>query len=117
MSVGGVVTRGWGGAVFGWANCCSWVAVYAYRLVDGDVAPALGVKEGMGEGSGLLSFLLRMVMMLRIITIWATWHVRRRRLRALAGGGDGASTCCWRCRLRVVRCVWAADGNGECGGK
>ena len=59
LSVGGVVTRGWGGAVFGWVNCCSWVAVYAYRLADGDVAPALGVKEGMGEGSGLLSFLLR----------------------------------------------------------
>ena len=76
LSVGSVVTRGWGGAVFGWANCCSWVAVYACCLADGDVAPALGVKEGMGEGSGLLSFLLRMVMMLRIVTFWATWHVR-----------------------------------------
>ena len=75
LSVGGVVTRGWGGAVFGWVNCCLWAAMYTCCLADGDLAPALGVKEGTGEGSGLLSFLLRMVMMVRIITIWAMWHV------------------------------------------
>ena len=76
LSVGGIITRGWGHTVFGWVNCYSWVAMYACCLADGDMAPALGVKEGMGEGSGLLSFLLRMVMMVRIVTIWATWHVR-----------------------------------------
>ena len=43
---------GGGGAVFGWADCCLWVAIYNCHIADGDVAPALGVKEGMGEGSG-----------------------------------------------------------------
>ena len=42
---------------------------------DGDVAPALGVKEGIGEGSGATQLHMWMVTMACMITIWLRWHV------------------------------------------
>ena len=41
-----------GGTVFGWDDYCLGAALYNCHITDGDVAHALGVKQGMGEGSG-----------------------------------------------------------------
>ena len=88
------------------------MAISHCHVANGDVAPAVGVKEGMGEGSGATQ--LHTADGDNGMHCHHLNDVAHHCLHGLAGGGDVASIC-WHCHLCVVRCMWAVDSNNEHG--